>query len=112
MKAFLLALGISLLLFLPMAESQRRERQSSILLGEARDISGMSAMAETFRSEGPPNKRVVYLKGNVEVSARGFTLLADEAEFYTATGEIKPRGNVVVKQAPGIYPAGASIASK
>jgi hypothetical protein len=43
------------------------------------------------------NPCLLRLTGNVEVIAKGVTLQADEADYHCGTGEIEPRGNVVLK---------------
>ena len=43
---------------------------------------------------------IVYLKGSVEVNLGLYTLLADEAEYYQESGEIRAHGDVRVKPMP------------
>jgi len=40
---------------------------------------------------------LLRLTGNVEMTTKGVTLQADEADYHCGTGEIEPRGNVVLK---------------
>jgi lipopolysaccharide assembly outer membrane protein LptD (OstA) len=40
---------------------------------------------------------LLRLTGNVEVTTKGVALQADEADYHCGTGEIEPRGNVVLK---------------
>ena len=46
------------------------------------------------------NACVINLTGNVEVTAKGFVLQADEADYHCGTGDIEPRGNVHLKVLP------------
>ena len=43
------------------------------------------------------NACLIRLTGNVEVSTKGVTLQADEADYHCGTGEVEPRGNVLFK---------------
>jgi lipopolysaccharide assembly outer membrane protein LptD (OstA) len=40
---------------------------------------------------------VIRLTGDVQVTTKGVTLQADEADYHCSSGEIEPRGNVVLK---------------
>jgi len=46
------------------------------------------------------NACLINLTGNVEVTARGFVLQADEADYHCSTGEMEPRGNMHLKVLP------------
>ena len=69
MKTLIGVLGITFLLMAPAADSQDKQpdRLQSILPGSTPRVAGMSVLAESIRSVVPVNRRVVYLKGNVEV---------------------------------------------
>ena len=43
------------------------------------------------------NACLIRLTGNVEVSTKGVTLQADQADYHCGTGEVEPRGNVLFK---------------
>ena len=43
------------------------------------------------------NACLIRLTGNVEISSKGVTLQADEADYHCGTGEVEPRGNVLFK---------------
>ena len=43
---------------------------------------------------------LINVTGNVEVTAKGFVLQSDEANYHCSTGEIEPRGNVHLKVLP------------
>jgi lipopolysaccharide assembly outer membrane protein LptD (OstA) len=43
------------------------------------------------------NACLLRFSGDVEVTTKGVTLQADEADYHCGTGEIAPRGNVVLK---------------
>ena len=40
---------------------------------------------------------LIRLTGDVEISTKGVTLQADEADYHCGTSEFEPRGNVVFK---------------
>jgi len=44
---------------------------------------------------------MLHLNGNVEITATGFLLQADEATYHTDTGEIEAHGNVRMKTDKG-----------
>jgi lipopolysaccharide assembly outer membrane protein LptD (OstA) len=46
------------------------------------------------------NACLIDLTGNVEVSAKGFVLQSDEADYHCSSGEIEPRGNVHLRVLP------------
>jgi lipopolysaccharide assembly outer membrane protein LptD (OstA) len=46
------------------------------------------------------NACLINLTGNVEVTAKGFVLQSDEADYHCSTGEIEFRGNVHVSFVP------------
>lgn len=46
------------------------------------------------------NAGIVRLKGSVEIKLVSYTLLADDAEYNSQTGEIHAHGHVLMKPAP------------
>ncbi|MGD1096723.1 MAG: hypothetical protein ABSB35_32610 [Bryobacteraceae bacterium] len=51
---------------------------------------------------------IIYLKGNVEIKTRTYTIVADEAEYHQDNGEIKAHGDVLAKPALPLDPRGVS----
>jgi lipopolysaccharide assembly outer membrane protein LptD (OstA) len=43
------------------------------------------------------NACLIRLTGSVEISTKGVTVQADEADYHCGTGEVEPRGNVLFK---------------
>jgi lipopolysaccharide assembly outer membrane protein LptD (OstA) len=94
MKTALLALCLALL---PLP-AQDNPKLKQLTLGPVRTpyVPKIRVAAKDIQQDSG----IVYLKGSVEIDLGLYVLLADEAEYYQESGELRPHGDVRVKAKP------------